>query len=206
MEFYDYFVIFMTSITSIIVALIGKDYFRKKEDKKKKDKSKEDLMEQIERDEIIHLALRDVRRQFHADRIYIWQFHNGGNFYTESSMQKASITYERCSEGLERKSEKYQGVLVSLFAWYMKQVMMNESYFLDMEEIEDIGIRSLCTGNGTKSHVATPMFDDKNHLIGILCMDWVFSSIPSEIVTDGKFNQEFIQEVTQLSASLKTYL
>ena len=206
MEFYDYFVIFMTSITSIIVALIGKDYFRKKEDKKRKDKSKEDLMEQIERDEIIHLALRDVRRQFHADRIYIWQFHNGGNFYTESSMQKASITYERCSEGLERKSEKYQGVLVSLFAWYMKQVMMNQSYFLDMEEIEDIGIRSLCTGNGTKSHVATPMFDDKNHLIGILCMDWVFSSIPSEIITDGKFNQEFIQEVTQLSGSLKTYL
>ncbi len=206
MEFYDYFVIFMTSITSIIVALIGKDYFRKKEDKKRKDKSKEDLMEQIERDEIIHLALRDVRRQFHADRIYIWQLHNGGNFYTESSMQKASITYERCSEGLERKSEKYQGVLVSLFAWYMKQVMMNESYFLDMEEIEDIGIRSLCTGNGTKSHVATPMFDDKNHLIGILCMDWVFSSIPSEIITDGKFNQEFIQEVTQLSSSLKTYL
>lgn len=206
MEFYNYFMIFMTSITSIVVALIGKDYFRKKEDKRRKDKSKEDLMEQIERDEIIHLALRDVRRQFHADRIYIWQFHNGGNFYTESSMQKASITYERCSEGLERKSEKYQGVLVSLFAWYMKQVMMNESYFLDMEEIEDIGIRSLCTGNGTKSHVATPMFDDKNHLIGILCMDWVFSSIPSEIITDEKFNQEFIQEVTQLSASLKTYL
>lgn len=206
MEFYNYFMIFMTSITSIVVALIGKDYFRKKEDKRRKDKSKEDLMEQIERDEIIHLALRDVRRQFHADRIYIWQFHNGGNFYTESSMQKASITYERCSEGLERKSEKYQGVLVSLFSWYMKQVMMNESYFLDMEEIEDIGIRSLCTGNGTKSHVATPMFDDKNHLIGILCMDWVFSSIPSEIITDGKFNQEFIQEVTQLSASLKTYL
>lgn len=202
MEFYNYFMIFMTSITSIVVALIGKDYFRKKEDKRRKDKSKEDLMEQIERDEIIHLALRDVRRQFHADRIYIWQFHNGGNFYTESSMQKASITYERCSEGLERKSEKYQGVLVSLFAWYMKQVMMNESYFLDMEEIEDIGIRSLCTGNGTKSHVATPMFDDKNHLIGILCMDWVFSSIPSEIITDGKFNQEFIQEVTQLSASM----
>jgi hypothetical protein len=196
----------MTSITSIVVALIGKDFFRRKEDKKRKDKSKEDLMEQIERDEIVHLALRDIRRQFHSDRIYIWQFHNGGNFYTESSMQKASITYERCSDGLERKSEKYQGVLVSLFAWYMKKVMMNESYFLDMEEIEDIGIRSLCTGNGTKSHVATPMFDDKNHLIGILCMDWVFSSIPSEIITDGKFNQEFIQEVTQLSSSLKTYL
>jgi hypothetical protein len=37
-------------------------------------------------------------------------------------------------------------------------------------------------------------------------MDWVFSSVPSEIITEGNFNQEFIQEVTQLSASLKTYL
>jgi GAF domain-containing protein len=206
MEFYDYFVLFMTSITSIIVALIGKDYFRKKEDKKKKDRSKEDLMEQIEKDEIVHLALRDIRRQFNTDRIYIWQFHNGGNFHTESSMQKASITYERCSDGLERKSEKYQGVLVSLFAWYMKQVMMNKAYFLNMEDIEDIGIRSICSGNGTKSHVATPMFDDKNHLIGILCLDWVFSQVPSDIVTDDQFNDEFIQEINQLSNSLKTYL
>ena len=206
MEFYDYFVVFITSITSIIVALIGKDYFRKREKKRDKDRSKEDLLEQIEKDEIVHLALRDVRRQFHADRIYVWQFHNGGNFYTESSMQKASITYERCSQGLERKSEKYQNILVSLFSWYMKQVILNTSYYFDMEDIEDIGIRSICSGNGTKSHVASPMFDDKNHLVGILCMDWVFTPVPQEIINQNNFTEEFKEELGQLSNSLKSYL
>lgn len=206
MEFYDYFVVFITSITSIVVALIGKDYFRKREKRRYTDKSKEDLLEQIEKDEIVHLALRDVRRQFQADRIYVWQFHNGGNFYTESAMQKASITYERCSDGLERKSEKYQNILVSLFSWYMKQVITNKAYYSNMEEIEDIGIRSICSGNGTRSHVASPMFDDKNHLIGILCLDWVFTPVPSELLSEGNFNQEFIDEVSHLSDSLKSYL
>ena len=51
MEFYDYFVVFITSITSIIVALIGKDYFHKREKKRYTDKSKEDLLEQIEKEE-----------------------------------------------------------------------------------------------------------------------------------------------------------
>lgn len=206
MEFYDYFVVFITSITSIIVALIGKDYFRKRERKRDKERSKEDLLEQIEKDEIVHLSLKDIRRQYQADRIYIWQFHNGGNFYTESSMQKASITYERCSQGLERKSEKYQNILVSLFSWYMKQVILNTSYYFDMEDIEDIGIRSICSGNGTKSHVASPMFDDKNHLVGILCMDWVFTPVPQEIINQNNFNEEFKEELGQLSNSLKSYL
>lgn len=206
MEFYDYFVVFVTSITSIVVALIGKDYFRKRERKRDKERSKEDLLEQIEKDEIVHLSLKDIRRQYQADRIYIWQFHNGGNFYTESSMQKASITYERCSQGLERKSEKYQNILVSLFSWYMKQVILNTSYYFDMEDIEDIGIRSICSGNGTKSHVASPMFDDKNHLVGILCMDWVFTPVPQEIINQNNFNEEFKEELGQLSNSLKSYL
>lgn len=206
MEFYDYFVVFITSITSIIVALIGKDYFRKREKRRDKDRSKEDLLEQIEKDEIVHLSLKDIRRQYQADRIYILQFHNGGNFYTESSMQKASITYERCSQGLERKSEKYQNILVSLFSWYMKQVILNTSYYFDMEDIEDIGIRSICSGNGTKSHVASPMFDDKNHLVGILCMDWVFTPVPQEIINQNNFTEEFKEELGQLSNSLKSYL
>jgi hypothetical protein len=50
------------------------------------------------------------------------------------------------------------------------------------------------------------MFDDKNHLIGILCLDWVFTPVPSELLSEGNFNQEFIDEVSHLSDSLKSYL
>lgn len=206
MEFYNYFMIFMTSITSIVVALIGKDYFRKKEDKRRKDKSKEDLMEQIERDEIIHLALRDVRRQFHADRIYIWQFHNGGNFYTESSMQKASITYERCSEGLERKAEKYQGVLISNFTNYIKDTMDGFMFYHDVESIPDFALRALILSHGTFAHAATPLFDKENHLVGIVCLDWVFSDIEPEYLLDDEFTKEFKDIFKKESSSLSVYL
>ena len=96
----------ITSLTSIIIALLGAGYFRKMTIKKEKNKSKESLMQQIKNDEIVHLSIREIRRRYNADRVYIWQFHNGGSFYTSSPMQKISITYERNSDGLERKADK----------------------------------------------------------------------------------------------------
>jgi hypothetical protein len=74
--------VLVTSVSSIIVALVGAGFFRQMRDKQEKSRSKEKLMEQIKKDEIVHLAIRDVRRSYNADRVYIWQFHNGGSFYT----------------------------------------------------------------------------------------------------------------------------
>ena len=112
MDWIELLQLFLTSITSVVVALIGAGYFKRYNDSKKESYSKSKLMEQIRKDEIVHLAIRDLRRKYNSDRIYIWQFHNGGNFYTSYPMQKTSITYERCSDGLERKSEKYQNILI----------------------------------------------------------------------------------------------
>ena len=80
--------VLVTSVSSIIVALVGAGFFRQMRDKQEKSRSKEKLMEQIKKDEIVHLAIRDVRLSYNADRVYIWQFHNGGSFYTTSPMQK----------------------------------------------------------------------------------------------------------------------
>ena len=115
--------VLVTSVSSIVVALVGAGFFRQMRDKQEKSKSKEKLMEQIKKDEIVHLAIRDVRRSYNADRVYIWQFHNGGSFYTTSPMQKLSITYERCSDGLERKAEKNQNHLITSFTSYIKDTM-----------------------------------------------------------------------------------
>jgi len=95
----------ITSITSITVALIAAGFFKRFSDKNKENSSKKKLVKQIEKDELVHFTLKEVRRKFHADRIYLIQFHNGGTFYTNAPMQKASVTYERCSDGLERVSD-----------------------------------------------------------------------------------------------------
>ena len=51
----------ITAITSVIIALIGAGYFKKMQDKKDEKKSREKLVEQIQKDEVIHFTLREIR-------------------------------------------------------------------------------------------------------------------------------------------------
>jgi len=196
----------ITSIASVIVALIGAGYFKRYTDKQKETFSKSKLMEQIRKDEIVHLALRDLRRKYNCDRIYIWQFHNGGNFYTSAPMQKTSVTYERCSDGLERKSERFQNTIISTITSYIKDVLNLEMFYYEVKDMPDIAIRSVCQSYGTQSHAGAPIYDDKEHLIGILSMDWVFSEIPEEFITEEDFNTHMIDELSKEAKSLANYI
>ena len=197
----------ITSLTSIVIALIGAGFFRRMSERKLKAKSKENLLEQIKKDEIVHLAIRDLRRKYNADRVYVWQFHNGGNFYTNAPMQKMSITYERNSDGLERKAQKNQNLLVSNFTSYIKDVMDLNMFFSNINDVEDIGLRAIMQSNGTKSHVAVPIFDRDQHLVGIFSMDWVFSSIPEmSLKKDGGFTQDFKDAINRETDTLEKYL
>lgn len=197
----------VTSLTSIIVALVGAGFFRKMSEKKDKNKSKESLLQQIKNDEIVHLSIREIRRTYNADRVYIWQFHNGGSYYTNAPMQKVSITYERNSDGLERKAEKNQNHLVSHFTSFIKNVLNGKMFYRDINDMEDLGLRSLSQANGTKSHVSVPIFDKDKNLVAILSLDWVFSPIPLEYLKkDGDFTQDFKDGLSKDCDTLDIYL
>ena len=207
MDWFRILEVLITSVTSIVVALVGAGFFRQMREKKDKVKSKANLLEQIQRDEIVHLAIRDVRRRYNADRVYIWQFHNGGTFYTTSPMQKLSITYERCSDGLERKAEKNQNHLIANFSSYIKDTMDLKTFYSDINDMDDIGLRSLCQSQGVKSHCAVPIYDKDTHLVALLCLDWVFSETPEKYLKkDGKFTQDFIEEFSTDADTLDKYL
>lgn len=196
----------ITSVASVIVALIGAGFFKRYNDSKKETYSKSKLMEQIKKDEIVHLALRDLRRKYNCDRIYIWQFHNGGNFYTSAPMQKTSVTYERCSDGLERKSEKFQNTIISNITSYIKDVIDMTMFYTDIKEMDDIAIRGICQSYGTQSHSGVPIYDDKEHLIGILSLDWVFSDIPEEFLSGEEFNDNLREDLIKEAKSLANYI
>lgn len=199
--------VLFTSITSIVVALVGAGFFKRYNEKKHTNESKGKLLDQIKKDEIVHLAIRDVRRRYQADRVYVWQFHNGGSFYTTSPMQKLSITYERCSQGLERKISYNQNHLITNFTSYITDVMNGEMFFPDISKMSDIGLRSLNQSNGTKSHCAVPIYDKEGHLVAMLCLDWVWSDIPEEYLKkDGNFTQDFIDEFSKDADTLDSYL
>ena len=199
--------VLMASGASIVAALITAGVFKSVKDRKEKMKSKGKLMEQIKKDEIVHLSLRDIRRRYNADRIYVWQFHNGGSFYTTSPIQRISITYERCSEGLEKKYEKNQNLIITNFSPYISDVINLEMFYSNTDKIEDVGQRSTIQSSGAKAHCAVPIYDKDSHLVAILCLDWVFSPIPKTYLKkDGSFTQEFIEEFSTDADTLDKYL
>lgn len=207
MDFTQVLVTIITSISSVAVALITAGYIKKKDDKQKDEKSKRLLIDQIQKDELIHATLREIRRKYNSDRVFITQFHNGGTFYTNSPMQKASITYERCSDGLQRISGKFQNYLVSNLAWYASKVLKKEAFFYDVEEdVDDIIMRSLFRTYSTWAHIAVAIYDSQNHPVAVLAMDWVISEPPAEYVDNANFNSELEEEFTKDAKSLTTYL
>jgi len=207
MDIWNLIETFLTSLTSIIVALIGVGYFRRYNENKIKNKSKGALIEQINKDEIIHLSIREIRRKINCDRVCIWQFHNGGSFYTETSVQKMSITYERCSDGLEKNGPKNQNVLVSSLNSYVKEIINGTMFYADINNMSDIGLRSLAHSSGTKSHCAIPLYNKESNLVGLLGCDWVFSEVPEEFLKKGKeFSDKFINNLKEDCSSLPDYL
>jgi hypothetical protein len=196
----------LTSVTSVIVALIAGGYFRKYQDKQKDKRSRSRLVEQIQKDELVHFSLREMRRKYNCDRLYIMQYHNGGNFYTESPMQKASITYERCSDGLERIADKYQNVLISNFAWYHNNLLKDDCYFIDVNLIDDITMRSWIKSFGTHAHIGIPVYDNQKHLVANIGLDWVFSDIPEIYLENNQFSQTIVSELKRDIESIKQYI
>lgn len=200
------FEVLMTSLTSIIVAIIGTGIFKKYQDKQSENSSKVKLLKQIKLDEIIHYSLRELRREYNSDRIYIMQFHNGGNFFSNSPIQKMSVTYERCSDGLERISDRFQNIFVSNHNWYINTILNDELFFTDIDSVEDVTTRGLLRSSGCQSQAAVTIYDKSGNLIGLLILDWVFSEIPSEILNGLEFTEDFKKNLKKEASSIMTQI
>jgi hypothetical protein len=198
----------IASLTSISVALITAGYFKQYFDSIKDRSSRKKLTEQLKKDEVIHHSIREIRNSYNADRVTITQFHNGGNFYTNSPMQKSSITYERMTRGLEPISQRFQNILVSNFSWYNNRVLNNEAYFFSTyEDILDLATKSILKSHGSNSHVGVPIFDRHKNLVAILALDWSFNEIPEFLIDKEKycFTQEFKENIYNQAQSLLIY-
>lgn len=207
MDFTDVFTTLITAVSSVIVALITAGYFKKWQDSNKEKKSRAQLMAQLQKDELIHFTLREIRRKYNSDRVYVLQFHNGGSFYTNTPMQKASVTYERNSDGLEKISDKFQNILVSNYTWLLTETISGRMFYTDVDgDMSDLPTKSLLKAYGNYAHAMVPIYDNQKNLVSTISLSWVFSDIPNEWVTDGQFSNDFKQMLYDDANSLRNYL
>ena len=140
-------------------------------------KKKPDMvMDTLRVSELINQKIDHIKEEFKADRVWISQFHNGGNFYpTGKSMAKFSIMYETVGSNALSVQSNFKNIPVQLFS-----KSINELYHNDIIEIADFkdetiatfGLKYIAEESGCKSSYLFAIKTIENRFIGVLSVEY----------------------------------
>ena len=163
-------VAFLTGILGPVVLVLLKTYLDKR--KQKPDMVKETLRVS----ELITHSIEEIREEFKADRVWITQFHNGGNFYpTGKSIAKFSVIYETVNSNVTSIQTNFRNIPVNLFSKSINELLDNDKIVIPDykdETIATYGLKYIAETTDCKSGYlfAIKTIDDK--FIGTLGLDY----------------------------------
>jgi hypothetical protein len=162
-------VAFITGVLGPILVMFVKSILDKKE--------KPDMVRDTLRvSELVNSKIEHIREEFNADRVWVTQFHNGGNFYpTGKSMAKFSIIYESVNVGVNSVQTNFHNIPVNLFSKSINELLNNdviEIHDYKDDKIATFGLKYIAEDTGCKSGYlfAIKTIDDK--FIGTLGVDY----------------------------------
>lgn len=169
------------NMTGIIIAFItgvlGPILLVYMKSKLGKKKEKPDMVKETLRvSELITTKIEHIKDEFDADRVWITQFHNGGNFYpTGKSMAKFSIMYETVSPGASSVQSNFHNIPVNLFSKSINQLLNNdviEIYDFKDESISTYGLKYIAEDTGCKSEYLFAVKSIDERFIGTLGIEY----------------------------------
>jgi hypothetical protein len=171
----------MENVSGIVIAFIsgvvgpiGVLYLKHLLDKRK---VKPDMVKETLRvSELITAKIEHIKDEFDADRVWITQFHNGGNFYpTGKSMAKFSIMYETVNHGVSSVQTNFHNIPVNLFSKSINELLTND--IIEIPDYKDdsiatFGLKYIAEDTNCKSGYlfAIKTIDDK--FIGTLGLEY----------------------------------
>jgi len=185
-------VAFITGVLGPVILLFIKNKLDKKNQKP------DMVLETLKVSELVMSKLDRIKDELKPDRVWITQFHNGGNFYpTGKSMAKFSIIYETVKTGAPSIQSNFQNIPVNLFSKSINYLLENESIeisdFKD-ETIPTFGLKYVAEDTGCKSGYLFPIKSIDGKFIGTLGLDYTKRKT--------KLDEEDIQHLKMYSASL----
>jgi len=163
-------------IVAFITGIVGPLLILFLKNRMDKNKKPDIVREALQVGELIMSKIEHIKDEFHADRVWIMQFHNGGHFYpTGKSIAKFSFIYEVVSMGTNSIQMNFQNIPVNLFSRSINQLLENDiieiADFKD-ETISTYGLKYIAEDTGCKSGYlfAIKTLDDK--FIGVLGLDF----------------------------------
>jgi hypothetical protein len=124
----------------------------------------------------VNKSLNDIQQKHNLDRVWVAQFHNGGNFYPgNKSMKKISVTFESTKPGISSDILKLQSIPVSFFSSVL-QVMNTDqlSYVVDTTGLnDDNAFKDFWVKRGVRRSYLFPIMCLEGGFIAILGIDYV---------------------------------
>lgn len=159
----------LTSIVGPIIVHFIQLHTAKKQNK---DLIKESLQTNI----LVENKIEKIKEDHEADRVWITQFHNGGNFYpTGKSIQKFSMFYESVAIGVSSQKMSFQNIPVSLFNKSMS--VLSEDNIIIIPDFNDIkiatyGLKHIAEETECKSSYLFAIRNIEDRFIGVLGVDY----------------------------------
>ena len=161
---------FITGVLGPILVI----YIKHLLDKRKK---KPDIVKDTLRvSELVNQKIDHIKEEFKADRVWISQFHNGGNFYpTGKSIAKFSIMYEVVGVSTPSVQTNFKNIPVNLFSKSINELLVNDVIEIEDfsdEKIATFGLRYVAEESGCKSAYLFAIKTIEDKFIGVLSVEY----------------------------------
>lgn len=163
-------VAFITGVLGPVLLLFIKNKLEKKPEKP------DMVLETLKVSELVMTKLEHIKEEFKSDRVWITQFHNGGNFYpTGKSMAKFSVMYEVVGSGISSIQGNFHNIPVNLFSRSINQLL--ETDVIEIPDYKDetvatFGLKYIAEDTGCKSGYLFAIKSIDGKFIGILGLDY----------------------------------
>lgn len=174
--FVDYLPIVAAFLTGIVGPAVV-TYIRfllNNKKKKESNKRKDDFNITINTQQKINTTLNELQSKYDLDRIWIAQFHNGGNFYPgNKSMKKLSATFESTKAGVSTDFMKLQNLPVSFFSNVLTEMNKTQGGFvIETDDTSDNAFKDFWLHRGVVRSYMFPIICLEGDFIGVLGIDF----------------------------------
>lgn len=168
-EYVGIIIAFITGVIGPIAVIFIKNKLEKK--------PKADMvMDTLRVSELVNAKIENIKEEFNADRVWVTQFHNGGNFYpTGKSMAKFSIIYETVNPGVQSVQTNFHNIPVNLFSKSINELLIND--IIEIPDYKDetvatFGLKYIAEDTGCKSGYLFAIKTIDDRFIGTLGLDY----------------------------------
>jgi hypothetical protein len=194
-------VLIATTLSAVIGPIVVTRYRYYLENKKKK---KNPVGKSLKHTVLVDEQIMDLRTELDACRVWISQFHNGGNFYpTGTSIQKFSIFYEQIKPGAASVKHTFQNIPVSLFAKPTNHIYQEGELLIpNYKQHEDFGLKEIAESTNARSSYIFALNSIDGEFLGTMGVEYCSRA---RKLTDEQLNECRTTAIT-VGTLLSTYL